>query len=653
MIRGLATWRLWGVLLLGLLAPGPPALGAPPPVEAYGRLPAVEDVSLSPSGQRYAVITVVGGDRRLVAMTVDGSKVLFAGDLGKTKARAVHWADEDHVLVTLTATAKLGKEFTRSMNELAAVVVVNVKAQTRFGVFKGRHGVAEAVWGAFGFATFAGHSYGYFGGTSYVEGYLEHSYPDLYRVDLDTGDILVAAKGGENTHGWLVSSAGAVLARAKYNQASGDWSVVTGAFGGKTLSSGQDPFDGVGLLRLGRTPDLALIAHPSAKGEIYEQVPLAGGPIDPVADSADIAGTFFDRSTGLWIGRAVRGDVPDDVMFDPLVAAKVRGARKAFPGLSASLRSWSDDFNRMIFFTSGGDDSGTYWLVDIPQGRATPIGEDYPAVKSADVGPITMVEWKAADGLTLHGVLSLPTGRPATPLPLVVLPHGGPEARDYPVFDWWAQAFASRGYAVFQPNFRGSAGYGRTFRDAGFGQWGRKMQTDISDGVAELARRGIIDPKRACIIGGSYGGYAALAGVTVQQGLYRCAVSVAGVSDPEALLTYARERSGSATAATRYWRDFMGVKSVFEGELNAISPVKLAAKADAPILLIHGKDDTVVPIEESYAMERALKSAGKPVELVVMPGEDHWLSSEATRLLMLQSATSFIERYNPPGGAAR
>lgn len=204
-------------------------------------------------------------------------------------------------------------------------------------------------------------------------------------------------------------------------------------------------------------------------------------------------------------------------------------------------------------------------------------------MKSADVGPITMVEWKAADGLTLHGVLSLPTGRPATPLPLVVLPHGGPEARDYPVFDWWAQAFASRGYAVFQPNFRGSAGYGRTFRDAGFGQWGRKMQTDISDGVAELARRGIIDPKRACIIGGSYGGYAALAGVTVQQGLYRCAVSVAGVSDPEALLTYARERSGSATAATRYWRDFMGVKSVFEGELNAISPVKLAAKADAPI----------------------------------------------------------------------
>lgn len=108
MIRSLALWRLWGMLTLGVAGLGAPAQGAPPPIDAYGRLPAVEDVSLSPTGQRYAVITVVGGDRRLVAMTVDGSKVLFAGDLGKTKARAVEWADEDHLLVSLTATAKLG-----------------------------------------------------------------------------------------------------------------------------------------------------------------------------------------------------------------------------------------------------------------------------------------------------------------------------------------------------------------------------------------------------------------------------------------------------------------------------------------------------------------------------------------------------------------
>jgi dipeptidyl aminopeptidase/acylaminoacyl peptidase len=130
------------------------------------------------------------------------------------------------------------------------------------------------------------------------------------------------------------------------------------------------------------------------------------------------------------------------------------------------------------------------------------------------------------------------------------MPHGGPEARDYPVFDWWAQAFASRGYVVLQPNFRGSTGYGAAFLRAGYGEWGRKMQSDISDGLAFLVDAGIADPGRACIVGASYGGYAALAGVTLQKGLYRCAVSVAGISDLQKMVaTDVYESGGDATMA--------------------------------------------------------------------------------------------------------
>ena len=231
----------------------------------------------------------------------------------------------------------------------------------------------------------------------------------------------------------------------------------------------------------------------------------------------------------------------------------------------------------------------------------------------------------------------------------MVLPHGGPEERDYPGFDWWAQAYASRGYAVFQPNFRGSGDYGVELRNAGFGEWGRKMQTDISDGIAELAKRGVVDPKRACIVGGSYGGYAALAGVTVQHGLYRCAVSVAGISDLAGMLVYQHKlAAGPTSAALRYWRAFMGVDNSSDNRLAAISPAALADKADAPILLIHGKDDTVVPIDQSETMESALKRAGKPVELVEMKNEDHWLSREETRIEMLKAAVAFVEKYNPP-----
>jgi dipeptidyl aminopeptidase/acylaminoacyl peptidase len=302
----------------------------------------------------------------------------------------------------------------------------------------------------------------------------------------------------------------------------------------------------------------------------------------------------------------------------------------------------------LIIQTDGGDDSGTYWLADMAKHSVESIGQAYPDVKAADVGSVRVVDWKAADGLELHGVLTLPPGRPAHGLPVVVFPHGGPQARDYPGFDWWAQAFASRGYAVFQPNFRGSDGYGADFVNAGHGEWGRKMQTDISDGLASLASQGIVDAKRACIVGASYGGYAALAGVTIQKGVYRCAVADAPISDLRSFLR-GKDHDGGNTenALMRYWNAFMGAESSVDSNLDAISPAKLADHADAPILLIHGKDDTVVPFGQSVEMRSALEHAGKPVEMVVMPNEDHWLSRSETRVSMLTAAVAFVQKYNP------
>ena len=347
------------------------------------------------------------------------------------------------------------------------------------------------------------------------------------------------------------------------------------------------------------------------------------------------------------IGSEEDSDEKASTLFEPALQAKLAGARKAFPGYIVHLISYSTDFSRMIVFTEGGDDSGTYWIVDIAKGSADPLGYAYPDVKAQDVGSVRMVDYKAADGFDLHGVLTLPPARAAKNLPVVILPHGGPAVRDYPGFDWWAQAFASRGYAVFQPNYRGSDGYGLKYREAGFGEWGKKMQTDVSDGLAELARQGVVDPKRACIVGGSYGGYAALAGVTVQQGLYRCAVSVAGVANLGRMLDDAADWSDGPSSTTRYWKRFMGVTTVWQSELKAISPVDVAAHADAPILLIHGTDDTVVPIEQSRQMAAALRRAGKPVDYVELPGEDHWLSREQTRTAMLKAAVAFVEKNDP------
>jgi dipeptidyl aminopeptidase/acylaminoacyl peptidase len=230
------------------------------------------------------------------------------------------------------------------------------------------------------------------------------------------------------------------------------------------------------------------------------------------------------------------------------------------------------------------------------------------------------------------------------------MPHGGPASRDSAGFDWWAQAMASRGYAVFQPQFRGSEGLGRELLEAGYGEFGRKMQTDLSDGVRHLAAAGVIDPAKVCIVGASYGGYAALAGMTLDSGVYRCAVSVSGDSDLPVMLATERREGGRArfNSDLRYWQRFMGVESDSDPLLAELSPSRLASRIDGPVLLIHGREDTVVPFEQSEIMERAMRQAGKDVELVALAGEDHHMTFPGTRRQMLTATIEFLEEHNPP-----
>jgi dipeptidyl aminopeptidase/acylaminoacyl peptidase len=323
-------------------------------------------------------------------------------------------------------------------------------------------------------------------------------------------------------------------------------------------------------------------------------------------------------------------------------------ARRAFGQKAVSLQSWTPDFRKLVLKVEGEEDAGTYFLVDLETKKADLLADAWPGVPPEAIAPVRFLTYKAADGLDIPAYLTTPAGRPAKGLPLIVLPHGGPQARDEPGFDWWSQALASRGYAVLQPQFRGSDGFGRKFVEAGYGQWGRKMQTDLSDGVRHLAKEGVIDPKRVCIMGASYGGYAAMAGPTLDRGVYRCAVAVAGVGDLAGMLAAEAKDAGRVnTGAVRYWSKFMGASFRKRSELDAVSPTHQAAQADAPILVIHGKDDTVVPYNQSVQFVRAMQAAGKPVEFVTLAGEDHWLSRGATRLKMLESAVAFVEKHNP------
>ena len=219
--------------------------------------------------------------------------------------------------------------------------------------------------------------------------------------------------------------------------------------------------------------------------------------------------------------------------------------------------------------------------------------------------------------------------------------------RDTAEFDWWSQALADQGYAVLRPNYRGSD-IDWQFLKAGFGEWGRKMQTDLSDGVRFLIKEGVADSARVCIVGASYGGYAALAGVTLDPGVYRCAVSVAGLSDLALMMRSRGEGGVDARSTIRYWDRYWGVTGRTDPALDAISPIKHVNAVKVPVLLIHGRDDTVVPFEQSQLIFDALRRNSKDVELVALKEEDHWLSRSATRLQMLEATIAFLRAHDPP-----
>lgn len=619
---------------------------AAPPLSLYGNLPGFESAAISMSGDHVALIGVAGDKRRLIVIGKAG-KIMVSAELGAAKVRSIQWAGDDNVLLEFSATANLGIGFTADKAELFSMLVIPVDGKKPWTVFDKDSLITGGFRSFYGLREKSGKWYGYFSGITLERNlagpYLLTTRPVLYEVDLQTQRIRKISDRGTDYRSWLVGPDGEVEVVIDYFSESGKWRIRNARH--EEIASGVNKLGGIGLVGLGTDPGTFIYSDedPESLDVRWYQFPLAGGEAKEILAGEDIGSSVFDHRSGRLIGYRLQGDLPGYRFFDPYHDKVAAATRKAFPNLSVHLIDWNDRFDRLIVQTEGVGEPVLWWLVDIKTGAADPLGASY-AMAAKDVAPMKMIRYKAGDGTDIDAVLTLPPGRSAMHLPVIVLPHGGPTARDYPGFDWWAQAFASRGYAVLQPNFRGSSGYGVAFERAGHGEWGRKMQSDVSDGLAHLATQGIADPKRACIMGASYGGYVALAGVTLQQGLYRCAVSVAGISDVKRMVATDIRESGGNQTLRRALK-----KEVGSGrDLNGVSPIRFAASADAPILLIHGQDDTVVGYDQSKIMADALRRADKPVEFVTLPGEDHWLSKSETRRAMLEAAMAFVTKHNPP-----
>ena len=251
--------------------------------------------------------------------------------------------------------------------------------------------------------------------------------------------------------------------------------------------------------------------------------------------------------------------------------------------------------------------------------------------------------YTARDGMSIPAYLAVPLGGDAKHLPTVILPHGGPYLRDTGGFDYWVQFFVSRGYAVLQPNFRGSTGYGTAHLRAGYEQWGEKMQDDVIDGVDWLIAQGITDPARVCIVGGSYGGYVALVAAYKTPQKFRCAVDFAGVADLNAMVLNMYQYRFGDLARARVQRG---------NALSANSPIEHVADIGIPLLIVHGDQDRTVFIEQSVELDAALQAANKPHQFILQPGGDHLLSRASQRLQLFEAMDKFLHEHLSAGVTA-
>jgi dipeptidyl aminopeptidase/acylaminoacyl peptidase len=471
--------------------------------------------------------------------------------------------------------------------------------------------------------------------------------PALFRVNLTTGMESLLRKGTASTREWLIGDDGGIVAEQDYLERSRLWEIRLFKDGhlNQTIS-GNSPIDSPELLGLSPEGDAIITSLADEDGRTWKPLLLKDGSWGPdISPGVRLTNVILDRNSHRMIGTATLDDTATYRFVDPGLQENWNWITRVFGDDRVELVSMSADHTQFIVQTFGPTHGYTYQHADLREHLIEPLSNVYDGI--GPIAEVRRISYRAADGLRIPAYLTLPPGEAARNLPLVVLPHGGPEARDRLDFDWWAQAYAAQGYAVLQPNYRGSS-LSTKWAEAGFGEWGRKMQTDVSDGVRYLAHEGIVDPKRVCIVGASYGGYAALAGVTLESGVYRCAVAVSGISDPRDFLAWvARKEAYGAETGLRYWDRFLGVAGRSDERLDAISPIKHANEVTVPVLLIHGRDDTTVPYDQSADMAKALKRAGKPVEFVSLAKEDHYLSRSATRLQMLKTSLEFLQRNNP------
>ena len=646
-------------LLAGVArADAPTVAPTPPTIDELLREPTVLDTALSPDGNRVAVLRELReGDRRVSYILINTVENLASPPtrvvIGDYDVEQVEWANDERLLVWIAFTKAVngkptglyyGGEFVEI--PVRRILAIGVDGRQEVVLFANQ---AKALKRDFDL--------------SRVVDLLSHdprailmqmwdygrNVTALHRVDVYTGEATLVERGAPLTDFWFMQDGVPVLrydsdsrrSVTVFARAPGetDWKKIR-----KFRRSELEKIEGFDVVGATKEPGVLLVSH-LTDGEDARTIrrfdlrTLTLGDVVMKRAGRDLESVWIDENRSL-VAAGYTEDRQAYEFSDPRLAAHFKGLNAYFKSqMNVRLFDLNIDHNRMLLRVRGPTNPGSFYLYNRDAKSLDLLAEQKAWLGPERLAPMETLKVRTRDGAEITAYLTTPL-KPG-PNPLVVLPHGGPEQRDSYDFDLFVQALAARGWMVLQPNFRGSGGYGRAFADAGRRRWADRMQEDVEDCIEHVLKMGRADPKRVAITGASYGGYAAMMGIVRRPELYRPAVSIAGPCDLKKMLDFERE-DGADSPNYLYWSRTIGDPKTGLAAIQAASPINHVGRIVAPLLLIHGKDDGIVPAEQSHIMARAMKKAGKTCvhEELKDVGHSGWTVKEWKKILGL--TTDFL-----------
>lgn len=623
------------------------AIANPTPND-YGALPTIQMIAISPSGASIAYRKVTESQNTIIVTSINDKKTLLALDISKLQPQSIYFLNENQIMLIVSEYRRV--EGFLGKFDLSTAFILNIDDKKirqlltpGDKILAGQTGLGRVV------GITPDGKYALMPAWSNIDNQFPDSVHSLYKVNLTKNIVTVAKEGTQSTKDFFVDKQGDTIAIEEYNDRTnihkikakqdGKWNDIF------TESTPIRNKDFVGL-----TADFKSLVFLDRDDKTdhtsYNLMALADGAITTSIfdkEGADIEGVIRDSQRVIY-GVRYSGFLPSYKFFDPTLDQKIKDIIAQFPEQAVSLDDWSPDWKNIVVNVEGSSYVSDFFLFSENQ-KPVFLATGRPQIKVDDVNPLGKVTYTARDGLKIPTIITIPRTKSSElkNLPAVIYPHGGPEYHDSIAFDYFAQALASEGYLVIQPQFRGSSGFGFKHRDAGFGEWGKKMQDDVSDAVKFFSTKGIIDPKRVCIFGASYGGYAALAGGAFTPDLYKCVISINGVSDVNNMLSYDKNHNGKDSEAFSYWKMQLANGDVNPKSLEQISPIKFAPQFTAPVLLINSANDKIVEPEQSSDMLKALEKNKKTAKLITLEGDDHHLEKGPTRTKAVAEVVGFVK----------